>query len=220
MTSEQSSKLQSLLKKYNIVPKNDPDMVNYILILFGIGYGMSEEEIEGYVFSDRGKVIDKDLCRIALLLDLPKPGKDTAPEEFIREVVKERKEQEELCRRFESLLEKSGMTLEQAEQQGGLFPDPAGSIKHTYQEIKEKILTESGFSAAQLDQVQRAVALNMPEEVILHFATPDKTPLQMERYIDFYQMGEGNRQIQQKEKKIIRLFSLLRRYVKRKGEQK
>lgn len=219
MTSEQSSKLQSLLKKHNIIPKNDPDMVNYILILFGIGYGMSEEEIEGYVFSDREKVIDKDLCRIALLLDLPEPERDAAPEEFIRKVVKERKEQEGLCQRFESLLEKSGMTLEQAEQQGSLFPDTPSSGKDRYQEIKEKILTENGFSAAQLDQVQRAVALNMPEEVILHFATPDKTPLQMERYIDFYQMGEGNCQIHQTGKKNIKLFSLLKGYVKRRGER-
>lgn len=219
MTREQSTKLQSILKTHNITPRNDPDTINYILILFGIGYGMSEEEIEGYVFSDREKVIDKDLCRIALLLDLPEPERDATPEEFIQRVVKERKEQEELCQRFESLLEKSGMTLEQAEQKGGLFLNTANSEKSRYQEIKEKILTESGFSAAQLDQVQRAVAMNMPEEVILHFATPDKTPLQMERYIDFYQMGEGNCQIQQTGK-TTKFFSLLKRRVKRKDERK
>lgn len=216
MTSEQSSKLQSILRRHNIAPRNDPDTINYILIMFGIGFGMTEDEIESYVFtSDREKVIDKDLCRIAMLLELPEPAKDAEPEEFIRGVVKKRKEQAELCLRYEALLGQSGITLEEAEQRGGICLADDRTRWDRYQEIRERVLTESEFSAAQLDQVQRAVELQMPEDMILHFATPDRTPLQMARYIDFYQIQRNDQKIESRQN----LFSRIKKYLRRKDEQ-
>ncbi len=216
MTSEQSSKLQSILKRYNITPRNDPDTINYILIMFGIGFGMSVEDIERYVFtSNREKVIDKDLCRIAMLLELPEPKPEVQPEEFIQEVVKKRKEQENLCLRYEALMEQSGLTLEEAEQRGEICLADDKTRQDPYQEIRERILTESGFSASQLDQVQRAVELQMPEDMILHFATLDRTPLQMARYIDFYQIQGKD----QKTGSRQNLFSKIKKYLRRKDEQ-
>ena len=141
MTSEQSSKLQSILKRHNITPRNDPDTINYILIMFGIGFGMSEEEIERYVFSsNREKVIDKDLCRIAMLLELPEPKQEVQPEEFIQEVVKKRKEQENLCLRYEALMEQSGLTLEEAEQRGEIFlaDDRTRPVSYTHLTLPTK----------------------------------------------------------------------------------
>lgn len=177
---------------------------------------MSEEEIERYVFSsNREKVIDKDLCRIAMLLELPEPKQEVQPEEFIQEVVKKRKEQENLCLRYEALMEQSGLTLEEAEQRGEIFLADDRTRQDPYQEIRERILTESGFSASQLDQVQRAVELQMPEDMILHFATPDRTPLQMARYIDFYQIQGKD----QKTGSRQNLFSKIKKYLRRKDEQ-
>lgn len=177
---------------------------------------MSEEEIERYVFSsNREKVIDKDLCRIAMLLELPEPKQEVQPEEFIQEVVKKRKEQENLCLRYEALMEQSGLTLEEAEQRGEIFLADDRTRQDPYQEIRERILTESGFSASQLDQVQRAVELQMPEDMILHFATPDRTPLQMARYIDFYQIQGNDLKTESRQN----LFSRIKKYLRRKDEQ-
>ena len=73
----------------------------------------------------------------------------------------------------------------------------------------------TGFSASQLDQVQRAVELQMPEDMILHFATPDRTPLQMARYIDFYQIQGNDLKTESRQN----LFSRIKKYLRRKDEQ-
>ncbi len=199
MTEEQNSRIKQLQKKYNFAATCDEATVNYILLLFGIGYDMSEEEIEAYLFDKtKKKLIDKDLCRIAMLFKLPAPGEEMAPKEYIQTVVAEQKKREELCNRYESLFAKLGVTLEELEKEEHIrITFAKESEQSRYAEIKKLILEENNFTAPQLDEITKAIKLQIPEKEILHFATPDKTQLQMARYIQFYQLEQGKKEREQ-----------------------
>lgn len=205
MTEEQNSRIKQLQKKYNFTAACDEATVNYILLLFGIGYDMPDEEIEAYLFDkEKKKIIDKDLYRIALLFKLPVPGDDMTPREYIQEAVEERKKREELCRRYEAVFTKLGVSLEELEKEENIritsFPEMEQS---SYSEIKKLILEEKDFTAPQLDEITRAIRLQIPEEEILRFATPYKTQLQMARYIEFYQLEQER---QNPEKLVKQVF--------------
>lgn len=192
MTEEQNSRIKQLQKKYNLAAACDEAAVNYILLLFGIGYDMTDEEIEAYLFDKaKRKVIDKDLHRIAILFKLPAPGNDMTPREYIQAAVQERKKREELCRRYEAVFTKLDVSLEELEKEENIRITSVPEMEQSrYSEIKKLILEEKGFTAAQLSEITRAIRLQMPEEEILTFATPDKTPLQMVRYIEFYRIEQ------------------------------
>lgn len=197
MTAEQNKKIQKLVEKHNI-PENS---ITYFLMLLGVGYDMEIEQIEDYLFRyPNANMIEKDLLRCCLFFGFePSVLKGDNPVQSLRDRLNHMKDR---CKRYDIVFQKLGVTLEDAEGQPSLrlttFSE--GNPSTFYSQVIERIMENKQFSAAQLEQLTKAVELSMPEDEILKFAEPDKTPLQMEKYIEFYMLRTN--QDQKKSKKM------------------
>ncbi len=210
MTAEQNNKIQVLKEKHDIQENSIP----YFLMLLGVGYDMDIEQIEEYLFSNpKANMIEKDLLRCCLFFGFePSILNGDNPVQCLKDTLKDLKDR---CRRYDLVFQKLGMTLEEAEDPSSLPLTSAEESKPAfYSQVIERIMENNQFSAAQLDQLTKAAKLSMPESEILRFADPDKTPLQMEKYIEFYMLRTN---LDQKKGKKMTLMERLFR--KEKGNE-
>lgn len=61
-----------------------------------------------------------------------------------------------------------------------------GKKKSDYSILRKRMLDGRTFTPLQLEKLDKAVKLRMPEEEILAFASPDISPAQMEKYISWW----------------------------------
>lgn len=210
MTAEQNNKIQVLKEKHDIQENSIP----YFLMLLGVGYDMEIKQIEEYLFSNpKANMIEKDLLRCCVFF-----GFETSvlngdnPVQCLKDTLKDQKDR---CRRYDLVFQKLGMTLEEAEDLSSLPLTSAEECKPAfYSQVIERIMENKQFSAAQLDQLTKAAKISMPESEILKFADPDKTPLQMEKYIEFYML-----RMNQDPKKGKKMTLMKRLFRKEKGNE-
>lgn len=205
MTAEQNKKIQELTDTHKI-PENS---IPYFLMLLGVGYDMEKEQIEKYLFGDpKANMIEKDLMRCCLIFGFePSLLKSDNPVQSLKDKLKNLRDR---CSRYDTVFQELGLTLEEVEQQSSLQLIPAEKNEPAfYSRVIERIMSNKQFNAAQMEQLTKAVKISMPENEILKFADPDKTPLQMEKYIEFYLLR--TKQDQKKEQKMSFLARIFRK---------
>ncbi|MCM1244716.1 MAG: hypothetical protein NC293_03620 [Roseburia sp.] len=67
--------------------------------------------------------------------------------------------------------------------------------KSDYSILRKKILNGGTFTPLQLEKLDKAVKLRMPEEEILTFASPDISPAQMEKYISWWKPDKTEKRL-------------------------
>lgn len=214
MTEAQSKKIQKLREIYQI----KPDSYQYFFVLLGVGYGLSVKEVEDFLFFDESEnMIQKDVRRICQFFELPVPKNTKSPERELKENVRKIAAAAEREARYRRLFEDMGVTLEEVEQGNvglkkevsgeteelppsdkmvirGLSEKTVGTAVGHYPVVCQMILNDNRFQAAQLEQLNKAVQLHMPEKEILRFADPEKSSIQMQKYIDFWLLVNGEKE--------------------------
>lgn len=74
-------------------------------------------------------------------------------------------------------------------------------IKQGYEEVMEYVIRDTGLSAAQIEQLRKAVEAKMPAEDVLEMAKNRKYVMEIRRCIEFYEMMEKEQEPQEKAKK-------------------
>lgn len=73
--------------------------------------------------------------------------------------------------------------------------------KQGYEEVMEYVIGDTGLSAAQIEQLRKAVEAKMPAEDVLEMARNRKDVMEIRRCIEFYEMMEKEQEPQEKAKK-------------------
>lgn len=73
--------------------------------------------------------------------------------------------------------------------------------KQGYEEVMEYVIRDTGLSAAQIEQLRKAVEAKMPAEDVLEMAKNRKDVMEIRRCIEFYEMMEKEQEPQEKAKK-------------------
>ena len=73
--------------------------------------------------------------------------------------------------------------------------------KQGYEEVMEYVIRDTGLSAAQIEQLRKAVEAKMPAEDVLEMARNRKGVMEIRRCIEFYEMMEKEQEPQEKAKK-------------------
>ena len=73
--------------------------------------------------------------------------------------------------------------------------------KQGYEEVLEYVIRDTGLSAAQIEQLRKAVEAKMPAEDVLEMARNRKDVMEIRRCIEFYEMMEKEQEPQEKAKK-------------------
>ncbi len=73
--------------------------------------------------------------------------------------------------------------------------------KQGYEEVMEYVIRDTGLSAAQIEQLRKAVEAKMPAEDVLEMARNRKDVMEIRRCIEFYEMMEKEQEPQEKAKK-------------------
>ena len=68
--------------------------------------------------------------------------------------------------------------------------------KQGYEEVMEYVIRDTGLSAAQIEQLRKAVEAKMPAEDVLEMARNRKDVLEIRRCIEFYEMMEKEQEPQ------------------------
>ena len=73
--------------------------------------------------------------------------------------------------------------------------------KQGYEEVMEYVIRDTGLSAAQIEQLRKAVEAKMPAEDVLEMAKNRKDVMEIRRCIEFYEMMEKEQEPHEKAKK-------------------
>lgn len=73
--------------------------------------------------------------------------------------------------------------------------------KQGYEEVMEYVYRDTGLSAAQIEQLRKAVEAKMPAEDVLEMAKNRKDVMEIRRCIEFYEMMEKEQEPHEKAKK-------------------
>lgn len=72
--------------------------------------------------------------------------------------------------------------------------------KSDYSILRKKMIDGKTFTPLQLEKLEKAVRLRMPEKEILEFASPDIPPAQMEKYISWWKPNKTGKRLFGKKK--------------------
>lgn len=156
MTTEQIALVKRLIKKYGI---NESDG-EWTLIFLGVGYGLSEKQIETYLALETSDLLQKHERMLCIILG-KKPESNT-------ELLAIRNPAERLRHLFKEPIHDDG--------------------KKQYEMVMQYIIKDEKLSAAQIEQLRQAVEAKMPEDAILEMAKNHKDVMEIRRCIEFYQM--------------------------------
>ena len=148
MTTEQMALVKKLIQKHEIEATD----AEWTLIFMGVGYGLSEQQIDSYLVMNTTDLLAKHEKMLCILL-----GMDS---------------------------ETQGATNE--------IQNPAERIQFMLENHFQRKKPESGYdsdlSAAQIEQLRKAVEAGMPAEDILEMAKKRKDVMEIRRCIEFYEM--------------------------------
>lgn len=160
MTKEQMDMAKRLTERCGIKVTD----TECALIFIGIGYGLSEMQIEEYMKLKTSDLLEKHERMLCMILGLDSGAEDN---EGIYRLV------ENPVERLEYML-REHFTGDAADRKYGV--------------VMQFIIRDSELSAAQIEQLRQAVEAGMPEKDVMEMATKRKEVMEMRRCIEFYEM--------------------------------
>lgn len=157
MTTEQMALVKKLIQKHEIEATD----AEWTLIFLGVGYGLSEQQIDSYLVMNTTDLLVKHEKMLCILL-----GMDSEMQGATNEI--------------QNPAERLQIKLEQH----------FGCKKsmHSYESVMQYVIEDSDLSAAQIEQLRKAVEAGMPAEDILEMAKKRKDVMEIRRCIEFYEM--------------------------------
>jgi len=157
MTTEQMALVKKLIQKHEIEATD----AEWTLIFMGVGYGLSEQQIDSYLVMNTTDLLAKHEKMLCILLGMDSEMQGAANE-------------------IQNPAERLQIKLEQH----------FGCKKsmHSYESVMQYVIEDSDLSAAQIEQFRKAVEAGMPAEDILEMAKKRKDVMEIRRCIEFYEM--------------------------------
>lgn len=157
MTTEQMALVKKLIQKHEIEATD----AEWTLIFMGVGYGLSEQQIDSYLVMNTTDLLVKHEKMLCILL-----GMDAEIQGVANEI-------QNPAERIQFMLENH-------------FPPK--KPESGYESVMQYVIEDSELSAAQIEQLQKAVEAGMPAEDILEMAKKRKDVMEIRRCIEFYEM--------------------------------
>lgn len=157
MTTEQMALVKKLIQKHEIEATD----AEWTLIFMGVGYGLSEQEIDSYLVMDTTDLLVKHEKMLCILL-----GMDSEMQGVANEI-------QNPAERIQFMLENH---FKRKNPESG------------YESVMQYVIEDSDLSAAQIEQLRKAVEAGMPAEDILEMAKKRKDVMEIRRCIEFYEM--------------------------------
>ena len=170
MTTEQMALVKKLIQKHEIEATD----AEWTLIFMGVGYGLSEQQIDSYLVMNTTDLLAKHEKMLCILL-----GMDS-------EIQRATNEIQNPVERIQFMLENH---FQRKKPESG------------YESVMQYVIEDSDLSAAQIEQFRKAVEAGMPAEDILEMAKKRKDVMEIRRCIEFYEMMEKEQEPQEKAKK-------------------
>ena len=170
MTTEQMALVKKLIQKHEIEATD----AEWTLIFMGVGYGLSEQQIDSYLVMNTTDLLAKHEKMLCILL-----GMDSEAQGATNEI-------QNPAERIQFMLENH---FQRKNPESG------------YESVMQYVIEDSDLSAAQIEQFRKAVEAGMPAEDILEMAKKRKDVMEMRRCIEFYEMMEKEQEPQEKAKK-------------------
>lgn len=157
MTTEQMALVKKLIQKHEIEATD----AEWTLIFMGVGYGLSEQQIDSYLVMDTTDLLVKHEKMLCILL-----GMDSEMQGATNEI-------QNPAERIQFMLENY---FQSKKPESG------------YESVMQYVIEDSDLSAAQIEQLRKAVEAGMPAEDILEMAKKRKDVMEIRRCIEFYEI--------------------------------
>ena len=157
MTTEQMALVKKMIQKHEIEATD----AEWTLIFMGVGYGLSEQQIDSYLAMDTTDLLAKHEKMLCILL-----GMDSEMQGATNEI-------QNSAERIQFMLENH---FQRKNPESG------------YESVMQYVIEDSDLSAAQIEQLRKAVEAGMPAEDILEMAKKRKDVMEIRRCIEFYEM--------------------------------
>lgn len=157
MTTEQMALVKKLIQKHEIEATD----AEWTLIFMGVGYGLSEQQIDSYLVMDTTDLLVKHEKMLCILL-----GMDAEMQGATNEI-------QNPAERIQFMLENH---FQRKKSESG------------YASVMQYVIEDSDLSAAQIEQLRKAIEAGMPAEDILEMAKKRKDVMEIQRCIEFYEM--------------------------------
>lgn len=146
----------------------------WTLVFLGACYGLTEKQIASYLIADTSDLLAKHEKMLCILFGIEPESNGE-------------------IQRMENPAERLQMLLAEylAHNQS----------KQGYEEVMEYVIRDTGLSAAQIEQLRKAVEAKMPAEDVLEMAKNRKDVMEIRRCIEFYEMMEKEQEPHEKAKK-------------------
>ena len=157
MTIEQMALVKKLIQKHEIEATD----AEWTLIFMGVGYGLSEQQIDSYLVMNTTDLLVKHEKMLCILL-----GMDSEMQGATNEI-------QNPAERIQLMLENH---FQRKKSESG------------YESVMQYVIEDSDLSAAQIEQLRKAVEAGMQAEDILEMAKKRKDVMEIRRCIEFYEM--------------------------------
>lgn len=157
MTTEQMALVKKLIQKHEIEATD----AEWTLIFMGVGYGLSEQQIDSYLVMNTTDLLAKHEKMLCILL-----GMDSETQGATNEI-------QNPAERIQFMLENHFQRKK---------------LESGYESVMQYVIEDSDLSAAQIEQLRKAVEAGMPAEDILEMAKKRKDVMEIRRCIEFYEM--------------------------------
>ena len=157
MTTEQMALVKKLIQEHEIEATD----AEWTLIFMGVGYGLSEQQIDSYLVMNTTDLLAKHEKMLRILL-----GMDSEMQGPANEI-------QNPAERIQLMLENH---FQRKKSESG------------YESVMQYVIEDSDLSAAQIEQLRKAVEAGMQAEDILEMAKKRKDVMEIRRCIEFYEM--------------------------------
>ena len=157
MTTEQMALVKKLIQEHEIEATD----AEWTLIFMGVGYGLSEQQIDSYLVMNTTDLLAKHEKMLRILL-----GMDSEMQGAANEI-------QNPAERIQLMLENH---FQRKKSESG------------YESVMQYVIEDSDLSAAQIEQLRKAVEAGMQAEDILEMAKKRKDVMEIRRCIEFYEM--------------------------------
>lgn len=157
MTTEQMALVKKLIQKHEIEATD----AEWTLIFMGVGYGLSEQQIDSYLVMNTTDLLVKHEKMLCILL-----GMDSEMQGATNEI-------QNSAERIQFMLENHFQRK---------------NPESCYESVMQYVIEDSDLSAAQIEQLRKAVEAGMQAEDILEMAKKRKDVMEIRRCIEFYEM--------------------------------
>ena len=149
----------------------------WLLVYLGVRYGLSEQQVDEYLTLDTTELLLKHEQMLCVIL-----GVDVAPDSKIPLI-------ENPVERLQMIFKEH---FYKKESESG------------YEKVMQYIIKDTALSAAQIEQLRKAVEAKMPSEDVLEMAQNRKDVMEIRRCIEFYEMMRQKEESKDKSKKSRR----------------